>query len=275
MQAPAASSGGRDAAGGGGGREARERGVEQQLSRAQLRAWLVEGGFSINVASLAAAEALSLRGALMVALAASTGPIALVHDGAAGPSAAAATEWEPEPRPVDSHTARAPAAPPSRDAAPTVRASNGWNAFQQRLAGTGLSRAEVARLYAEEQEALRVSTAAGPCGGAGPTTSPTTAADLPALSGAGPAPRASGPVPVAASEEPICQGYVVLRTLSSLQHLLGVHCCSWQELMDRFGLSRADFQRQRTSFYTPRITSLASAEQHWVDQGFALPLPRH
>jgi len=45
--------------------------------------------------------------------------------------------------------------------------------------------------------------------------------------------------------------------------------------MDRFGLSRAEFQRQRTSFYTPRITSLASAEQQWVDQGFALPLPRH
>jgi len=45
--------------------------------------------------------------------------------------------------------------------------------------------------------------------------------------------------------------------------------------MDRFGLSRADFQSQRASFYTPRFTSLASAEQQWVAQGYALPLPRH
>ena len=107
-----------------------------------------------------------------MALVASTGPIALVHDDPAGPAAAAATGWEPEPGPATADPAALPASSAQRDAASSVGASTSWNTFQQRLAGTGLSRAEVASLYAEEQAALRSAAAAAAVGGAGAVPRP-------------------------------------------------------------------------------------------------------
>jgi hypothetical protein len=215
----------------------------QRVTRAELRAWLTHGGFSADVAGRAATEAVSVREALAVALSLSTGPVALVTAVSEPPSLAAGPEAEPEPAAEEGATGPQPAEEAAR-----CPPATSWNAFQQRLGGTGLTRTEVARLYAEEREVLRLRLEGAPQPLAGQGGSVT-----------------AGPVPF--------PGYLVLRAPFSQAHLLGLHRCSWQQLLDRLGVTRAEHQERRSEFYTPRFRGWAEAERLWVGQGLALPVP--
>jgi len=127
-----------------------------------------------------------------------------------------------------------------------------WNQFQHRLQGTGLPRAEVARLYREEQEALPQLGVSHVSGGAGASSS------------------MSAPTPPRLVLE---KGYVLIRVPQNLEHLRGHHQCGWPQLLRRLGLSHQQWSARRSEFYTPRFTNHRAMESLWEGQGLRLPVP--
>jgi len=136
--------------------------------------------------------------------------------------------------------------------APEELSSSRWNAFQQRLAGAGLTRREVATMYHEEVSALGVSEEADEPSAEGSPQAATSSAEHHATS---------------------VGGCVLLRAPPAHQHLLGVHRCLWQELLDKLGLTHREWSARKSDFYMPRFTNMPMAENVWSEQRLMGPVP--
>jgi len=141
----------------------------------------------------------------------------------------------------------------SRDQGSTP--ATGWNQFQQRLRGTGLSRAEAAQLYREEREAMSLLAE---------TRSSSSSAAHPATGSPGPA------------SPPLEPGYVLVRAPEELAHFRGHHRCGWAQLLRRLGLTHQEWSSRRALFYVPKYSTRSAMEIMeiaWRGQGLQLPVP--
>ena len=167
---------------------------------------------------------------------------------------------EPEPTedPTPSSSCAEPApsanapAPAGAQAASSAKvAANPWNAFQQRLGGSGMSQGQMLARYREESGLAELIRSNAP---------PLSAAS------SGAEGHADLPHPY---------GYLVLRTPPSQRHLRGAHCASWATLMARFGITRQDWPRYRDQYYLLNIERVSDLEAVWTAEGFTLPIPKH
>ena len=142
--------------------------------------------------------------------------------------------------------------PPGASSSQDVLPTTSWNQFQHRLQGTGLTRAEVAQLYLEEQKALSLQA----------TTVVPGAAHTPRSS------AATGP-----TERALEQGYVLIRAPEELEHLRGHHQCGWSQLLRRLGLTHQQWSARRAQFFMPKFVSRTVMEELWAGQGLRLPVP--
>jgi len=163
-----------------------------------------------------------------------------------------------------------------------------WNAFQQRLAGTGLGRSQVARLYHEEQQALRARAArlqpppAGVDHGGDAqslriqSNRSAAVAALPsvvALAPSSPQRDHGHSTDAAANVVPLELGYLAVRLPHQLEHLRGHHRCSWRALLARLGLTHAAWTSAKAQFYMPKFVNQSMANDIWGAQGLRLPIP--
>jgi len=205
--------------------------------REDVAACLIACGVEEQVALTAVSGAPTLRAALQRLLGETRGPLAVLE----GACVATATP-EPEPEVV--------ALPAASSAGPVT---SPWNVFQQRMAGAGLTRAEAARLYREEQQAT--------ARGVGGRSTTAVRPDMTTMSSGVAAPRAAD------------GGYVVLKTPEAFRHLRGVHHCSWDELLAKFGATPQQWSALRAGYYTPRFRDEADATRLWSEQRLLPPMP--
>jgi len=127
--------------------------------------------------------------------------------------------------------------------------STSWNQFQHRLRGAGLSSAQMAGLYHEEQAGFSIGPAFQPTGGRG----------------SGAAPNSAGRV--------LEMGYLLVRAPDELAHLRGHHRCAWAQFLQRLGLTQQEWTSRRAQFFTPKYTTHDVMESIWRDQRLQLPVP--
>ena len=269
-----------------------------QLTSSHLARLLVELGVGLDLATAISMSSPTVRVALEHVLACVPSAIGVVQ-----PAVVSTGADDLALRSVPASSAANPADGASRSprqsaAAPVLEASctagvadsgqavgSAWNTFQRRMAGAGLTRAQAAQLYGEEQQALRqqclvphprpdsAALAAVPA-------TPSVHADRMAAVGASPAPAVmmghppvvdSGPSRSAAV--PLELGYLAVRLPPSLAHLRGHHRCSWASMLQRFNVSHQQWLAGKSQLFTPRFVDQASAQATWVAQGLRLPIP--
>jgi len=199
----------------------------------QLQSW----GLSPDASHSAVLGSANLRELLQRVLDSVEGPIAI---------------WGPELDPAGDSAPAVPGAEPAPEAEPSPLPAapvNRWNAFQRRMAGSGLSQADILAAYREEVAATAGTGAAGSTAAAVPSATP---------------PPATQVLPL---------GHTVLRTPPEQRRFLGVHHCSWSELLFKFGVPPSAWAARRGSYYVPKFESLDKSERQWRDQGLSLPIP--
>jgi len=196
--------------------------IELDVLRQQLLSW----GLDTATADTALRGACSVREVLTQVLEHTTGSLATISV----PRAVSPREPAPEDEPTE---ARTPANP--------------WNAFQARLAGSGLSREQVREAYKTERAAVA---------GTRPTTQTTNHDVL----------RRYDVLPGS-------HGYDVLRAPASLRGLLGLHLCTWPQLMAKFGLTVGGWEAHRSGYYVPRFVDSRTSHDRWASQGLTGAVP--
>jgi len=196
--------------------------IDQDVLRQQLISW----GLEAPTVETALRGAISVREVLTRVLERTTGGLATIatpRSSSAGESAAGAADASR----AEQQSSHLPEPSPEDEPVEASRAANPWNAFQARLAGSGLSREQILEAYRSERAALtRLHIA---------PQSPIQEAL------------------VSMSPPSGSHGYDVLRAPASLVGLRGVHLCTWHQLMAKFGLTAGEWDGHRRHFYLPRF----------------------
>jgi len=269
-----------------------------QLTSGELARLLVGLGVDLDLATAVSMSSHTVRAALVQVLESAPLQIGIVQQaeaemGAANPAVhdtRASSALNPADGPSRSFNQLAAVAaeepPQAGDDESLDRAAGSvWNAFQRRLAGTSLSRAQVSQLYHEEQQALRQQSA-GPADRRAAATRvlastppgvqgdrAAAAAELPTFGVSTGRLLVQGSDPSGGAALPLELGYLAVRLPPSLAHLRGHHRCSWASLLQRFNVSHQQWSTGRTQYFLPRFRDQVSAETVWVAQGLRLPIP--
>ena len=205
----------------------------------QLSAWGVD---EVAAGSLVARSA-TIRDLLVSVLEQIPGPVARI-EGSLPPTHSRAGQAAADGRALDAEPS-----PEPRVASETQAPRNQWNAFQHRMRGAGLSQAALRQAYQEERAAAELL----------PVRPDIDTVPSSVLSTLG---RSNTP-----------HGYTVLRAPAIHRGILGIHLCSWTELLAKFDVSTEAWQSVRDDYYVPRYVSILDSAEKWAGQKLPSPVP--
>ena len=68
-------------------------------------------------------------------------------------------------------------------------------------------------------------------------------------------------------------GYLVMRTPPTDSRTLGVHYCSWEQLLKKWGLDSQSWRQVMSTFYVRRVSREGNFKQMWEAEALMLPIP--